>query len=422
MLNKQHVIGIRCHNFGESEAFLYQTLLEFFHKDAIFFIVDELDKTKSFPESLHKFSLNTHFIETHGLYNKGKIAWAYGDYFYYVFYKAVSADFYWLIEPDVLLNLDSVGKFFEFFANQPDEALVTHFSPTDEGWSWYESAKILLDPPYRCFFPLTRLSKRSIEILYAKRQSLSADFFAGKYTGSFPNDEALLANALMAVGVQPVNLTDYFPEQFNFFSIHPFKHKDLSIRYHKDQILHPVKQVDFYKNLIKTQLEALFEHRLPRTLRQAMLDEAELQDLRCYANNLFSQWMDESFYTPARLNFILKKLGLYFKQDTNLHFKRARVVDNELSFFMGQVKAIVFVVESETIKVYKRIYGQGLSEPNPQPLTETLLQVWPIQLLDSFDLLQKQVAQILQAHENKQAALKQQQSLQASKLFVSVTD
>ena len=153
-----------------------------------------------------------------------------------------------------------------------------------------------------------------------------------------------------------------------------------------------------------------------------MLDEAELQDLRCYANNLFSQWMDESFYTPARLNFILKKLGLYFKQDTNLHFKRARVVDNELSFFMGQVKAIVFVVESETIKVYKRIYGQGLSEPNPQPLTETLLQVWPIQLLDSFDLLQKQVAQILQAHENKQAALKQQQSLQASKLFVSVTD
>lgn len=168
MLNKQHVIGIRCHNFGESEAFLYQTLLEFFHKDAIFFIVDELDKTKSFPESLHKFSLNTHFIETHGLYNKGKIAWAYGDYFYYVFYKAVSADFYWLIEPDVLLNLDSVGKFFEFFANQPDEALVTHFSPTDEGWSWYESAKILLDPPYRCFFPLTRLSKRSIEILYAK--------------------------------------------------------------------------------------------------------------------------------------------------------------------------------------------------------------------------------------------------------------
>lgn len=423
MLNKQHAIGIRCQDFGESERFLYQTLLAYFHKDAIFFIVDELEKTKNFPENLHKLALSAHFIEAQGLYNKGRIAWACGDYFYYVFYKAVAADFYWLIEPDVLLNLDSVVKFFEFFANQPDEALVTHFSPADAGWCWYESAKILLDPPYRCFFPLTRLSKRSIEILYTKRQSLSADFFAGKYTGSFPNDEALLANALMAVGVRPVNLSDYFPEQFNFFSIHPFKHKDLSIRYHKDQILHPVKQVDFYKNLIKVQLEALFEQRLPRTLRQAILDEAELQDLRSYANNLFSQWMDDSFYTPARLNFILKKLVLYCRQDTNLHFKKAKVVGNELSFFMGQVKAIVFVFESQTIKVYKRVHSQDLNESNLP--TETLLQVWPIQLLDSFERLQKQVAQILQVHENKQAALKKRllpdrQTDSHFKLFASV--
>lgn len=280
MVNKQQVIGIRCHNFGESEQFLYQTLLEYFHKDQVFFIVDELKKDKIFPEGLAKISLNTGFIEANHLYDKGNIAWACGDYFYYAFRKAIEADFYWLIEPDVLLNLNSVAQFFEFFANQGDEALVTHFAPSDEGWLWHKSAKLLLDSPYRCFFPLTRLSKNAVDILYVQRQRISTDFFTGKCTGLFPNDEALLANALMAVGIEPVNLSDYFPEQFKSFSIHPFRHKDLSVRYHKDQILHPVKRVDFYKDTIKFQLEAMFDQRMSRLLRQAILDDTELQDLK----------------------------------------------------------------------------------------------------------------------------------------------
>lgn len=406
MGKNQQVIGIRCHNFGESEQFLYQVLLTYFPKDKIFFIVDELEKTKDFPPNLHKMPLDKPFIEAHGLYNKGNIAWACGDYFYYVFRNAVDAEFYWLIEPDVLLNLDSVAQFFEFFAHNADEALVTHFSLAPEGWLWGDSAKIILDPPYRCFFPLTRLSKNAINILYTQRQSLSSDFFSGKYTGLFPNDEALLANALMAVGIQPVNISDYFPEQFKSFAVHPFMHKELSQRYHKNQILHPVKQLDFYKHAIRTQFEGVFNKRISRVFRQAILDEAELQDLQYYVNDLFSQWMSEEFYTVANLNFKLKKLILYFKHESNIHFKRAMIAGDELRFFMGQIKMIAFVFDSKSIKVYKRINHQDSSEPS-EP-TETLLEVWPIQILDSFELLQQQIEQILRVHENKKAALKKQ--------------
>lgn len=82
------------------------------------------------------------------------------------------------------------------------------------------------------------------------------------------------------------------------------------------------------------------------------------------------------------------------------------IARDELRFFMGQIKMIAFVFDSKSIKVYKRINHQDLSESS-EP-TETLLEVWPIQLLDSFELLKQQIEQILRLHENKTAALKKQ--------------
>ncbi|MFZ1569151.1 MAG: hypothetical protein WAT29_10060 [Thiolinea sp.] len=85
MDNNKQVIGIRCHNFGESEQFLYSTLLEYFSKDTIFFIVDEIDKPKIFPDWVNKVSLDSAFIASNHLYDKPKVAWQCGDYFGRVF-------------------------------------------------------------------------------------------------------------------------------------------------------------------------------------------------------------------------------------------------------------------------------------------------------------------------------------------------
>lgn len=405
MKKTKQVIGIRCHNFDESEQFLYDTLRQYFSEDEIFFIVDELAEKKSFPDGFNTISLDLNFIETNQLLNRGKVAWACGDYFYYAFSQQVAADFYWLIEPDVFLNLKSVSSFFEFFADNLDDALVTKFKLAAEAWPWYKSAKQLLDPPYSCFFPLTRLSKNAIDIMYAKRKSISADYVLGKYHEPFPNDESLLANALMELDIQPVNFTEYFPDQFQLFTIRPFKNKQFCIDYHPDQIIHPVKAVDFYKHAIKNNISEMFDKRMLGIVQNALLDEHEFGELQAYALELFSSKLTGNLYEKNKVIFSLQRLVVYFRQESPVFLKRVVRADKELRIFMGGAKAIVFLFKPEVIEVYKSLYDEDVNNPK-----ETLLKTLPIELLDSFDELKTAIEAILLQHENKNAALKAKMS------------
>lgn len=393
--NKQ-LIGIRCHNFGESEQFLYTVLLKYFQASRVFFIVDELKELKYFPSALNKVSLNLEFLKDNALYSHNQVAWACGDYFYYAFRQAVEADFYWLIEPDVLLNLDSVEAFFGFFAEQDAEALVMNFALAPQGWSWYESAQRLLDPPYTCFFPLTRLSKKAIDIMFAKRQAISFDFLTDKSRAQFPNDEALLANALMAHGIELVNLTDYFPNNFDEFSIGPFKNKELSTKYAKNQIVHPVKDPDFYTGVFKKNIDLMFDKSLAHMLANTSLDDQELKAVQNYALELFNKRLAEDFYLKGKVSFTLQSLVASFRKDSKINFNKVVRANSELRFFMGKGKCIAFVFEAQAIAVHKRIYTKGVAEP-----AETSLTTLPVEPNVSLQQLQAEIEKILHKHENK---------------------
>lgn len=403
MENNKHVIGIRCHSFAEPEQFLYNSLLAYFPEDALFFIVDELKGPKAFPENFNKIPLNTDFVEKHMLYNKGRVAWACGDYFYYAFRQQVNADYYWLIEPDVLLNLDSVADFFRSFEQNSADALVMNFSLAPEKWAWYDSAKSLFDPPYKCFFPLTRLSRKSVDIMYAKRRSVSAEFLAEGSKGRFPNDEALLANALMAAGVEPKNLSDFTQSQFNNFAVAPFKNKELSIQYCPNQILHPVKSIDFYKHAIKENIDDIFNNRMPNIVKNINLTEDDYQALQDYAAELFNENFFEAFYFKNRINYSLQKIVLSFKSYASVDFKRVGRAGNQLTFFMGQGLLIVLIIEAKKIVAYQRVYAAGVVDA----YTETLLQTFPLTLLDSFEQFQATLNQLLEEHSVKNSAAKQ---------------
>ena len=402
MDNNKQVIGIRCHNFGESEQFLYSTLLEYFSKDTIFFIVDEIEKPKIFPDWVNKVSLDSAFIASNHLYDKPKVAWQCGDYFYYVFKEKIEADFYWLIEPDVLINLRSVAGFFEFFKDNKTDALVTEFRVAKEHWVWYESAKAIFDPPYACFFPLTRLSKRSVEIMQAKRQQISVKHLGQQHKAQFPNDEALLANALMEAGIKPVDFSSYFPEQFESFSIAPFKNKNLSIQYCEEQIIHPVKDVDFYEQAIKVHIDALFDKGMKHIIKNSVLDKNEYRNLMLYARNYFEGKLFESFEAKNRVNFSLQKLVFSFRANAKANFKRVVRADNELRFFMGQGVIVAFLFEPSSITAVKRAYTKGTAN-----YTESLVQTYSGDLLGCFDTLQAELEQLLQQYEIKKDALKQ---------------
>ncbi|TXH71772.1 MAG: hypothetical protein E6Q83_00705 [Thiothrix sp.] len=397
--NKQ-VIGIRCHGFGEPEQLLYKVLLQYFQASRVFFMVDEIEDAKKFPTTFNKISLSAEFLENNKLYKPNRAAWSCGDYFYYAFRATVEADYYWLIEPDVLLNLDSVEDFFKFFANKEIDALVTHFTLATPEWSWYESAKRLLETPYRCFFPLTRLSGQAIDIMLAKRQALSLKFVAEQSRAQFPNDEALLANALMAAGITPINLTDYFPNSFDKFSIGPFKNRGLSTRYHKNQVIHPVKDSEFYTAVFKKHINTMFDKQLAHLLDNLSLNDQELKQVQNTVLELFSQRLTEDFYVKGKLKFTLQALAATFRTSSEINFKKFLRDKNELRFFMGKAKCIVFAFTDQTIVVYKRIYTQGVAEP-----TETKLKTLPLAVSDSVPQIQAKMEAILRLHENKPAML-----------------
>lgn len=396
MENSKHVIGIRCHNFGDPERFLYQTLSLYFKQHAIYFVVDELKEPKQFPSDLNKVSLNMVFVESSALYAPADMAWSCGDYFYYAFRKHVDADYYWLIEPDVLLNLSSIEAFFSFFENKHLDALVMHFSLANESWPWYESAKKIAYPAYKCFFPLTRLSKKSVDIMLAKRQQLSYEHIIGGLKGRFTNDEALLANVLMAAGIEPINLSSFFESKFNFFSNSPFRNKNLSIEYCQEQILHPVKDIDFYKNALKNNIEDMFNKRLDKIVKNIILDEQEYNELHSYAIEVINQNMIDKISIPNRSNFLMQKIVFVFNTSSKINLKRVNRQKNSLRFFMKQKLVIAFKFESENISAYKQ---QVM--PDSADYIEAFLETLPIKLHDPFEDIEANIIRVLQPFEHK---------------------
>jgi hypothetical protein len=135
-------------------------------------------------------------LEAMGLYPHPDCGWQCGDYFYHVARSDLpDYDFYWLIEPDVRINTDDLAGFFAQFARSTADLLAPRLTFNDETWSWNKEIAATGLPPWRCFFPITRLSGRAIDHVYATRREQGLNpAIAGRKT--WPNDEGITASAL----------------------------------------------------------------------------------------------------------------------------------------------------------------------------------------------------------------------------------
>jgi hypothetical protein len=147
-----------------------------------------------------KIGFNLATLDAMGLYAHPDYGWRCGDYCYYVV-RAARPDYdaYWLVEPDVLVHADDPGEFFGRFALEAADLLAPQLGPADLSWYWTATITRLGMPPFRCIYPLTRLSARAIDHLHELRRCLSADPEAARHD-AWPNDEALTASALMQGG------------------------------------------------------------------------------------------------------------------------------------------------------------------------------------------------------------------------------
>ncbi|HEX9159510.1 MAG TPA: hypothetical protein VF835_04720 [Rhizomicrobium sp.] len=175
-----------------------------------------------------------------GLHPHRDCGWRCGDYFYYVTRTdRPDYSYYWMIEPDVLINWTDVTDFFAKFRDDTSDLLAAKFARRDWRWGWYNSMKNSYPAVYGCIFPVTRLSRPAIDHCFAARKSATARL---KST-DWPNDESFVACELGNNGFvcSDLNIEDrvvYSARSFR--NVAPHDAETLALRGADDLLYHPV--------------------------------------------------------------------------------------------------------------------------------------------------------------------------------------
>lgn len=256
------VIGIRTNTWTLMEEKMYYTLLQYFSAENIFIVVDESKGTVKIPSHLNKLSWDLNFIQQENLldynhFNMG-IGWLCGDYFYYALRNQVQADYYWLIEPDVLFSFSTIQTFFQAFEDKNCDGIFSKIQRLPNDHYWYLSASFIHAKEQSiCSFPLSRLSGKAIDLCKIERQRLSKffrennafDYPTNPIKVHFPNDEVLVLNNLKRLGLSIMDISEVFPNSLEYFGYHQwFSLPQQTTIPVENQIIHPARPLTRIKN------------------------------------------------------------------------------------------------------------------------------------------------------------------------------
>ena len=184
---------LRCKSFGPSEKALLDELREA-AQFAFFAVVDGRFLTSGGSSVLVS---DANAAAELGIYAPPDITWRCGDYCLYVASrKFPDAPEIWMIEPDVRIS-GPVEKFFRFFEPVRTDLLVADLRPATSTWYWTDCARGAGIKPWRCFFPVSRFSKKAIISMYETRRRHSQILLRRKLWG---NDESFVATHLVNNG------------------------------------------------------------------------------------------------------------------------------------------------------------------------------------------------------------------------------
>jgi hypothetical protein len=176
-----------------------------------------------------------------GLYCPPDFAWKCGDYGYYVARRRFPhTQRFWMVETDVGFYGEA-SELFRFFARHEDvDFLAAQLRRADHSWFWTETARARDAAPFRCLFPLTRLTARAIDAALARRLA------HGRWPQRrlvWPNDEALVATTLMNGDFVCRDFNDFgvsFYSEESFFFGHPLQGERLQVECAGARVVHPV--------------------------------------------------------------------------------------------------------------------------------------------------------------------------------------
>lgn len=298
------VIAIRTHRWDTAEQKLYQTLQDYFADDDIYVVVEELTSAKDVPQHIQKVSLNCDLLARLQLPSDDVTGWRFGDYSYYALAESVKADFYWLLESDVVFHFSSVTPFFQAFEYNISDSVLMDLQPAPQDWGFLDNAKIIREQdPKGCFFPLSRLSANAIQCCLAERQRVTPLFTDRNLTQ--PSDEILVANALAnaQLSMQDIMQTWQFHVREGFTSKERlYIDREAVAELPPNLILHPVHDQSFF---VQTFFQLLQTMPLPQALENfcqravlaekgKLLTETFNQVFGCLITQLITQYLNQN--------------------------------------------------------------------------------------------------------------------------------
>lgn len=270
------VVGIRTHQWTEAERSLYITLQQYFSERDIYAIVDETKQKVNIPNDIKKITLDKAFLENKGILsdhpNPKGIGWLCGDYFYYSFASEVDAVFYWLIEPDVGFNFDNITVFFQRYESVTQDALLYNFAQAAETWAWTNRAKLIASIPYQAFFPLSRLSRQAVLACLNERVALTRYFVQNNVDRyHYPNDESLVATAVVKHQLSVENLESIWEGAFNYFTYRNLVVGENALSLlPNNQVVHPYRPIRYVTDMLFGEINRVVNQTLPKDIISKM--------------------------------------------------------------------------------------------------------------------------------------------------------
>ena len=241
---KLNCIIIRTHEMDDDTTRII-SLLKHNTNYLIAVAADESRREIITPEGVYKFSITSSTVADFNLAAPSDFGWRCGDYGAYIVATKINADFYWIIEPDVLLNFSSVGGFFEFFKDKTEDLIAPALRDADDSWCWTSPIKQYgISRVSACLFPIVRLSRRAVNTLFQARIEISKTAIEKGF--EIPNDEFFVASIIKGdPKLSCANLNElgqkFYHHELTFNTVIPFSRNFLINQPPDEMLYHPVR-------------------------------------------------------------------------------------------------------------------------------------------------------------------------------------
>jgi hypothetical protein len=233
------LVAIRAHRPTAALARLHDALSPVVPDGRLVVVADQLHGAapQAWPSHYDVVPLDDAVLESAGLRTDVVDAgWRCGDYAYHALAAARRFDHAWLVEPDVAFaGPGGAGLLAELDVADAD-LVAADIRPAPD-WLWaHQLTSRGVPDPWRCFFPLTRLSRRAIDAALALR--IRIQWLDGGDYGH-PNDESVVATAVMAGGLAGEDLRAARPDEFAHFHHRPKLMAALVAGAGRTAVIHP---------------------------------------------------------------------------------------------------------------------------------------------------------------------------------------